>query len=129
MIEMKPDRYYIGIWFGDLPQFVSRRGNWMSCVWREHSWPEGQWRVQFRFRYYEDPAPWAPSDSSWYKLDLTGETEETASAKVDQLARVTCVGQGVEFYPLRCDGEAAGGRLKTAPPLWMNMKIEKEPPR
>ena len=84
MIEFKKDRYFIGVWFiGD------GKKDWMAALWRDEPDPEGQWTLQYRFRYYETKDAFdGKDDKSWYRGHGTYATEREAEESLHKGAAI-----------------------------------------
>lgn len=137
MIELKPGRYCIGIWYIELPQLAGvgdHGGNMMAAAWRDEG--SDEWHLQWRMRYYCGEGPEAlfgksNDKSSWYHTTRKNASEAQMyrdAAKFMRLsARAAAKFSGmkinVDFLEIRGDIDklwtiAESGRA----PHWLNMR-------
>jgi len=127
MIEIKPEDYYLGMWFFELPDQFSRfgkGGDFMLCVQRKKTEPT-TWQITFRFRYKKDGRIWDSDDEkSWYRATATGKTE--AQMEQDMHGFIKTIGVAAariaDFFPIRGDGDEFARKIQESPPPWMHAK-------
>ena len=91
MIEFKEGRYYLAMWYLEVPAKILRPlgGNSMLIAWREAK-RERLWRIQHRNRYYcgEEKTIATALNSGdrfcWHEYEMTGD-EAYVSVKASQL--------------------------------------------
>ena len=81
-IEIKEGRYFACYWF-----FSGHCFDWLCALYRDL--PDGEWTVQYRFRYYVDEKTHDSDDEkSWWSARFPGTAVEEmdVEAKVQKLA-------------------------------------------
>jgi hypothetical protein len=125
--EIKPDRYFIGMWHYPLPPLLSeygKGGNVCCMVWRDPGMPPDTWTLQFRFRHYKDDRVFEHSDKmSWYIGTLNG-AEADIEKRVGIVYNIQTIAAGstLDFYPLHCTGDEALTKFQEKPPYWMHIQ-------
>lgn len=81
-IEVRDGRRFASWWF-----FSGHRFDWLCALYRDL--PDGEWTVQYRFRYYADDRVHGSEDEkSWWSAKFPGAALEEADveARVQKLA-------------------------------------------
>jgi hypothetical protein len=83
LMHVTTDGYYVGLWFLAGPE-----RDWLCLVSRDKE--DGQFRIDYRFRYYADPKdedPFSGRDQkNAYSAKSPGKTEDELIAIVDAIA-------------------------------------------
>lgn len=71
-IEIREGRYFVRWWF-----FSGDRFDWLCALYRDM--PDGEWTVQYRFRYYvDDKVNDSDDQKSWWSAVFPGATIDEA---------------------------------------------------
>ena len=125
--EIRPERYFIGMWHYKLPPSLSKfgkGGNVCAMVWRGPDDPENQWTIQFRLRHYRDDRVFEHNDEmNWYTGKMNGsEIEVEEKTTLVYKLQASLAGETLDLYPLHCDGESTLNKFQTDPPYWLHMQ-------
>lgn len=128
MIEFCPGRYYVAMWYLDVPHGLMppNGGNLLACLWREDDTDE--WTLQWRFRYYEhlnEPLTAKSKDKfSWY--EAKAKSEQYAIDGLNQIFNVAgaVAGNRPDVFWIRGDVDHVFKLINSpAKPSWFN-KVE-----
>jgi hypothetical protein len=140
MLEIKPDRFYLAMWYFDIPPGFTpegpKGGNWMGCVWRELS-ADQPWVFQYRFRYYRGPDfekpfndPNDPMKSvdelHWWQGKVRGHAGAVLKSTARAIATMAAFAGSVpDVLMLGCTGDQAGFKMRDSGKLWLHCRVQK----
>lgn len=136
-IEVKPGRWYYGIFFMGLPRGrgFPYGGDLMGCLWREDAEPE-IWHMTYRSRHNagENVSPWEYGEGGdtkrTFKATFHGDEHDAIRAThqaVLEMKKITGVffstkSPHLEWVIVRGDSEKFITTVTTAKPSWMHVK-------
>lgn len=129
MMKIKPETYYIGMWFVSLPNDFSKfgKGADINAMLFQEPGETNRWHLQIRTRHYRGPEIFDHDDEKhWMHRVGTFESEAEASESLERFFKnlflkgeLLCV---VDFFPLHCKGEEAIQKILNHPPKWLHAK-------
>lgn len=137
-----PTRYYLGMWFIELPEplcrYGAKAGDVTMLVFRKLDEPT-TWCLKYRHRYYLGPDPGNPYSGddrrSWYWGTITDITEEELDRKMPEMIEGLRKGgaeisgivlEPADFLPLRCTGDKAGEIMRNANKHWLHSRSHEQ---
>jgi len=132
MIEISPENYYVGMWFFEFPERLSRYGkggDFMLCLQRKLTEPT-TWHIIYRFRHKKDGRIWDSDDEKvWFQGTAANKTEaeierdmQTYIGKISMVA-----GTVADFFDIHGNGDVMTEKIRLSPPPWMHAKtVDKE---
>lgn len=120
-IEFLPDRFYVALWYFDLPLELSRfgkGGNFLAVLWRPDESRE-DWHLDYRFRHYRDERIYE-SDDYFASSQMSGVTgdEATALARTNAALRIITLmagNQRLMMIDVHGDSEACIKKMNGLP--------------
>jgi len=109
-IELKPGRYYVGVWW-----MAWTGGDWMACIWNDGE----RECLQYRFRYHVDDKVFDSDDQkSWY--EMTREIQPDAVIVQEMNTSVRALGAAIgaveiEYIYIGGDSEKVFRAIVNAP--------------
>lgn len=123
-IEIKPETYYIGMWFCRLP---NNGGDYMCCIYRE---PDQPWTMKFRFRYYKDgKAHDSKDEKRWYQAVIGAEHNqdphviEREHDTVCRMGHAKGMLESVTFVRCQGMGDKMAEIMKSSEAPWLHKKV------
>ena len=126
-IVFTPDNFYLGLWWvghNDATP-VEDRVDWLCGAWRPVQ--GGAWTLHYRFRYHNSPDPFEEDVKHWYTAIVKPEAPPAQVVRAVQLIQQACVArwQGhPDCLMLRCTGDKAIQKLRTARNDWLHLRQE-----
>lgn len=123
MLEIKPENYYLGMWYMELPG-----GNWLCSAYHEKDQPEDNWTLLMRFRWYKDDKIFDSDDRrNWYTMKAVGESAEQVTAHMTVIAeQMLKMADAQDFqtqlshYEINGNGDAFAKMVIERPPPFMH---------
>lgn len=95
MMEIKPETYYIGMWFVSLPNDFSKfgKGADINAILFQRLENSDEWCLDFRTRHYRGPEIFDHNDEkNWMHKSGTFESEEKAIESMEKAFNAISLG-------------------------------------
>jgi hypothetical protein len=114
IMEMKPGRYFLGVWYFSNSEMLQNR-DWMGVVFEDQG--DDHWCLRYRHEYYHSAAPRDREDvRSGDEFDMDPKPEAEVIAKTHEIVKImAAMGHFEEpefVYPGTDDTETIVEKLK-----------------
>ncbi len=123
MIEIKKERYYLGLWYARLPH-----GSWLACAWKDKD--EADWHLQYRIAVYQADDVWGNRDLKyWEELTIKEVPQDNPQKAIQAVVETTLdflellQVQERGYYPIEGDGSVFEAKLTSEEvPEWLHVR-------